>query len=157
MHDVVEPVARAAEREQRAAPLGVFLVEDSAAIRTRIASLVGSITAVKVIGEAESVAGAIDGIGRTRPDAVVLDLQIIGGSGLEVLRAVRRERPDLRVVVMTNFATDQHRRAAFDAGAASFLDKSTDFGQLREILGGWSADERPDTDNQTYGNSRSEG
>lgn len=118
--------------------LRVFLVEDAPAIRTRLAAMLNAVPAVRLVGEAESVADAIAGIDRERPDALVLDLQIIGGSGLEVLRAARAQLPNLHVAVLTNFATEQHRRACLDAGAEYFLDKSSEFPRIRLILGDWA-------------------
>ncbi|MND01039.1 hypothetical protein D3C83_198670 [compost metagenome] len=43
----------------------------------------------------------------------------------------------MRVIVMTNFAAEPYRKAAMAAGAEIFLDKSADFGRVRDILTGW--------------------
>jgi DNA-binding NarL/FixJ family response regulator len=51
---------------------------------------------------------------------------------------VRPSAPALHVAVLTNYATDQHRRACMDAGAEFFLDKSSDFARIREIVQRWS-------------------
>lgn len=117
----------------------VFLVEDSPAIRARLAATIRGIRGAELVGEAGSVDAAIDGIRATRPGAVILDLQLEDGSGLEVLRAVQTAAPALHVAVLTNYATDQHRRACMDAGAEYFLDKSSDFPRIREIVQGWAA------------------
>jgi len=45
----------------------------------------------------------------------------------------------MHVAVLTNYATDQHRRACMDAGAEFFLDKSSDFPRIREIVQRWTA------------------
>ena len=117
----------------------VFLVEDSPAIRARLAATIRGIEGAKLVGEAGSVGAAIDGIRSTRPSAVILDLQLEDGSGLDVLRAVYPAAPGLHVAVLTNYATDQHRRACMDAGAEYFLDKSSDFPRIREIVRRWVA------------------
>jgi DNA-binding NarL/FixJ family response regulator len=121
------------------APLMVFLVEDSLAIRARLATTIREIEGAELVGEAGAVGAAIDGIRATRPGAVILDLQLEDGSGLEVLKAVHPSAPDLHVAVLTNYATDQHRRACLDAGAEYFLDKSSDFPRIREIVQEWAA------------------
>jgi DNA-binding NarL/FixJ family response regulator len=118
-------------------PFGVFLVEDSPAIRSRLAATIGEIDGTALVGEAGTVREAIDGIRSTRPRAVILDLQLEDGSGLDVLKAVQSVSPALRVAVLTNYATDQHRRACMDAGAEYFLDKSSDFPRIPEIVSGW--------------------
>lgn len=120
--------------------LRVFLVEDSPAIRVRIAAIVTGVPNVRLVGESDRVADAIDAITATRPDALVLDLQIIGGSGLDVLRSVRSSLPAMRIAVLTNFASDQYRRACFHAGAERFLDKSDEFALIPEVLAGWAMD-----------------
>ena len=123
---------------QQAAPLTVFLVEDSLAIRARLAETIRGIEGAELVGEAGTVGEAIEGIRSTHPGAVILDLQLEDGSGLEVLRAVRLASPALHVAVLTNYATDQHRRACIDAGAEFFLDKSSEFPRIREIVNGWT-------------------
>lgn len=116
----------------------VFLVEDSAAIRARLAATIRAVSGAQLVGEAGTVGAAIDGIRATRPSALILDLQLEDGSGLDVLKAVRSCAPALHVAVLTNYATDQHRRACIDAGAEYFLDKSSDFPRIREIVQGWA-------------------
>jgi len=132
-------MATGMESAQQAAPLMVFLVEDSLAIRERLAATIRGIDGAELAGEAGTVGKAIDGIRATHAGAVILDLQLEDGSGLEVLRAVHPASPALHVAVLTNYATDQHRRACIDAGAEFFLDKSSDFPRIREILQRWSA------------------
>jgi DNA-binding NarL/FixJ family response regulator len=127
------------EPARQAAPLMVFLVEDSLAIRARLAATIRGIEGAELVGEAGTVGAAIDGIRAKRPGAVILDLQLEDGSGLEVLRAVHPAAPALHVAVLTNYATDQHRRACMNAGAEYFLDKSSDFARIREILQVWTA------------------
>jgi DNA-binding NarL/FixJ family response regulator len=121
------------------AALTVFLVEDSLAIRERLAETIRGIAGARLVGEAGTVGKAIDGIRSTHPGAVILDLQLEDGSGLEVLRAVHPGSPALHVAVLTNYATDQHRRACMNAGAEFFLDKSSDFPRIREIVEAWTA------------------
>jgi DNA-binding NarL/FixJ family response regulator len=123
-------------------PLMVYLVEDSPAIRARLAATIREIAGAELVGEAGKVGEAIEGIRSTHPSAVILDLQLEDGSGLEVLKAVYPSAPALHVAVLTNYATDQHRRACMDAGAEYFLDKSSDFPRIREIVQRWTA--RPD-------------
>lgn len=117
----------------------VFLVEDSPVIRARLAATIKAVEGAELVGEAGTVGGAIDGIRSTHPGAVILDLQLQDGSGLQVLKAVQACVPALHVAVLTNYATDQHRRACMDAGAEFFLDKSSDFPRIREIVQRWTA------------------
>lgn len=117
----------------------VFVVEDAAAVRKRLIAMLGTVAGVEVVGEAGSVRDAIDGVRAAPVDVVLLDLQLVDGSGLEVLAALKPQRPGLRVIVLSNLATPQHRAASLGAGADVFLDKSHEFGRVPEILRGWLA------------------
>lgn len=109
--------------------LRVFLAEDSAPIRERVTGLLAA-NAVDVVGEAETPQGCVDGILAVQPDVVVLDIQLEGGSGLEVLRTIRRTDPAIAFVVFSNNAAPAYRRRYLQEGATAFLDKSTEFQQL---------------------------
>jgi DNA-binding NarL/FixJ family response regulator len=112
----------------------VFIVEDSPSVRSRLVELVGAIDGMRVVGEAESPTAAVIGIRQTQPDCVVLDFRLIGGTAVDVLRAVHPGSPGIAFVVMTNHPTAQYRRVCMDAGASWFLDKSTEFGKLKEVI-----------------------
>ena len=114
----------------------VFIVEDSEVIRRRLAGMLGDMEGVTVVGEAETPSEALEGILRTRPDSVVLDLHLVGGSGLEVLRSAHAQAPGTVFIVLTNHPNAQYRRACMEAGAAYFFDKSHDFAKVREVIAG---------------------
>jgi len=69
-----------------------------------------------------------------KPDAIILDLQMPGGSGLDVLRAIRMDYPDLYVLICTNYPYPQYREECLTAGANFFLDKSAEFEKIPAIL-----------------------
>jgi DNA-binding NarL/FixJ family response regulator len=115
-------------------PNHVFIVDDSAPIRARLAEMLAGMAEVRLVGEAGSARDAVAGILRTRPDAVLLDLSLIGQTGLAVLRAVRPQSPATVFVVLTNHSETQYRQACAKAGAAYFLDKSTDLDRVRGVL-----------------------
>ena len=112
----------------------IYIVDDLPAMRERLSELMGAIAGVQIVGEAGTPAEAIDGILRTNPDCVLLDYQLIDGTGVDVLRAVHPQSPDIAFIVLTNHATPQHRRACLDAGARYFFDKSTEFGNIRSAI-----------------------
>jgi DNA-binding NarL/FixJ family response regulator len=112
----------------------VFIVEDSPSIRSRLVEMIGEIDGVRVVGEAESPDAAVAGIRASRPDCVILDIQLTGGSGIDVLRAVHPGSPDIGFVVLTSNSAEQYRRACMQAGAGWFLDKSTEFSRLRNVV-----------------------
>jgi DNA-binding NarL/FixJ family response regulator len=123
----------------------VFVVEDSPAVRERLVAMLGTVPGVRVVGEADSVRDAVAGVLGTAVDAVLLDIQLTDGSGLDVLAAVKAQRPAIRVIVLSNLATPQHRSAGLAAGADVFLDKSHEFARVPEVLSGWLAARDPST------------
>jgi DNA-binding NarL/FixJ family response regulator len=115
-------------------PTQVFIVDDSTSIRLRLNEMLRRMDDIAVVGEADSASAAVDGILRTHPDSVLLDLNLMGKSGMDVLRAVHPQAPDIVFIVLTNHSEPQYRRACARAGARYFLDKSTEFERVREVL-----------------------
>ena len=113
----------------------VFLADDSLPIRERVAELLGH-GACRVVGEAATPQACIDGILTSHPDVVVLDVQLEGGTGLQVLKAVRSAAPEIAFVVFSNNAQPAYRKRYLAAGALCFLDKSSEFDQLPQAVAG---------------------
>lgn len=107
----------------------VFLAEDSLPLRERIDALLCA-AQMDVIGAGATPGHCIAGILASQPDVVVLDVQLEGGSGLEVLKAVRSADPAVAFVVFSNHSAPAYRKRYLGEGAACFLDKSTEFEQL---------------------------
>ena len=112
----------------------VFLVEDADLIRERLIEMLRAVPGVELAGEAASVQPAISLILAARPDVVILDMQLADGSGLDVLRTLRRDAAEMVVIVLTNHAEDCYRELCLSAGARYFLDKSAQAGLLPDIL-----------------------
>lgn len=112
----------------------VFIADDSLAVAERLADLLREIPGVEFVGHAGDAAEAVRHLRRLKPAAVILDLEMPGGSGLDVLRAIRHELPDLQVLICTNYPYPQYRDECFSAGANYFLDKSADFEKIPDIL-----------------------
>ena len=111
----------------------VFLADDSPAIRERVNKMLHA-ARIEVVGEAATPSACIAGILAARPDVVVLDVQLEGGTGLEVLKAVRSARPDIAFVVFSNNAGPAYRRRYLAEGAVRFLDKTADFEELAPAI-----------------------
>src|SRR4029450_2422243 len=113
---------------------GVFIVEDSASIRSRLVEMLEDVDGIRVVGEAESPAAATAAILETVPDLVILDFQLIGGAGVDFMRAVRPVLPEVVFLVLTNHPNPQYRRICMEAGARWFFDKSTEFGRIKDVI-----------------------
>jgi len=114
----------------------VFIADDSIPVVERLADLLEDVPGAQLVGRAGDVPEAVRCIQNVKPDALILDLQMPGGSGLDVLRAIRTEHPRLFVLICTNYPYPQFREKCLNAGANVFLDKSTEFEKIPDILRG---------------------
>jgi DNA-binding NarL/FixJ family response regulator len=114
--------------------LRVLLVEDSGLVTERIATLIGDLGAIEIVGAVTTERAATEALARTPVDALVLDLHLNQGDGFGVLRFIRRQALDVAAIVFTSYDIPQYRRAAATLGAAEFLHKSRDYDKLGGAL-----------------------
>ena len=105
----------------------LYYVEDSAELRRRVDCELAQIDGVEVMGHSERAPEALREIRRHQPDVVVLDLQLLEGSGLDVLKGLRHDDWQPIVMVLTNHSDPTSREHSIKAGAQYFFDKSTEF------------------------------
>jgi DNA-binding NarL/FixJ family response regulator len=101
----------------------VLLVDDHELIRDGLSGVFSAQEDMEVVGAAKSVAEAMDMYDAHEPDVVVTDLQLPDGTGLDVVRRVRRESDKVGLVVLTMHAGDDQIFAAMEAGASAFVGK----------------------------------
>jgi DNA-binding NarL/FixJ family response regulator len=109
----------------------VLVVDDSAAVRARIVGLLRE-AGLDVVGEADTAARGLALARSLRPDAVVLDLELPDGCGLQILPALKTQVTV--VAVLTNAAHARTRSLAL--GADHFFDKSIEFDSVARALVG---------------------
>lgn len=120
----------------------VFLVEDSALVCERLIELIEAGGQHQVIGQADTYDKALAGIASAVPDVGIFDVTLARGNGIDALAEVKRRRPAFIGIVLSNHVTPQHAKASAEAGAAFFLDKSTEFERITEILSKLAFDAR---------------
>jgi len=101
----------------------VVLVDDHAVVRRGLIDLLSERAEITVVGEAGSVAQAIEVVAVTRPDVVVMDLRLPDGSGVEACREIREQLPETKVLMLTSHADQNALFAAVMAGASGYLLK----------------------------------
>jgi len=101
----------------------VFLLDDHEIVRRGVRDLLETEPDLEVVGEAGTVAQALDRIPITNPDVAVLDVQLPDGSGVEVCREVRSARPELACLMLTSYADDEAMFEAIMAGASGYILK----------------------------------
>lgn len=104
-------------------PLRVLLVDDHELIRQGLALAIRAGGDLDVVAQAGSVADGLAQYAQHRPDVVITDLQLPDGTGLDIVRKVRRHSPTVGLVVLTMHAGDDQIFAAMEAGASSFVGK----------------------------------
>jgi CheY-like chemotaxis protein len=119
----------------------VFLVDDSPLVIHRVVELISVVPGVEIVGKAVNVSGAQKAIRHSNPDVVILDVHLPGGSGIEVLQSVKKEKPATIVIVFTNYP--EYREKCINLGADFFLDKFAQFDKIFEILLGLSVVKEP--------------
>ncbi len=100
----------------------VFLVDDHSMFRSGVRAELGG--AVDLVGEAGSVAEAVDGIRRTRPDVVLLDVHMPDGGGRAVLERVRPVQPDVRFLALSVSDAAEDVIGVIRAGARGYVTKT---------------------------------
>jgi DNA-binding NarL/FixJ family response regulator len=118
-----------------AAPLKIFLVEDSAMLRDRLSEVFENWGSVSMVGHAETEAVADVALRNCEWDVLILDLQLLQGTGLGVLRNLRGyRRPGTAVIVLTNYAIPSYRARSMELGADYFFDKTKDFAKIKDVF-----------------------
>lgn len=112
----------------------VLVVDDSLIVREHLVTMLDELAGIEIVGQAETVAEAIASIQKLRPDVVILDIRMPGGSGIDVLKRVKQGEVTPIVIILTNYPYPGYRRKCLQAGADFFLDKSTEFDQIPKLF-----------------------
>jgi DNA-binding NarL/FixJ family response regulator len=118
----------------------VMVADDHAIVRRGLRQILAETTDIVLAGEASTPQEIIQKVRDERWDVVVLDINLPGGNGLELLAEIRRERPGLPVLILTVYSEEQYAVRAIRAGAAGFLTKESAPDKLieavRKVAGG---------------------
>ncbi len=104
-------------------PSRVLVVDDSATMRSIVKKILGAGHFPVQLADASEGQAALDMLGQDAADIVFLDYNMPGLDGVETLKALKRSKPDVRVVIMTSANDESVATRALDAGADAFLKK----------------------------------
>ncbi|HEU5456772.1 MAG TPA: response regulator transcription factor [Nocardioides sp.] len=108
----------------------VFLLDDHEIVRRGLHDLLESEGDIEIVGESGSAREATARIPALRPDVAVLDARLPDGSGIDVCRDIRSTDPSIKALILTSYDDDEALFAAIMAGAAGYVLKQIDAGDL---------------------------
>jgi DNA-binding NarL/FixJ family response regulator len=114
--------------------LKVFIADDSALMRERLAAMLSELPEIEIIGQARDGLEAIGLIPKLKPDVVILDVRMPKRSGVNILQNIKGGVIPPLVIMFTNYPYPQYRDKCLKMGADFFFDKSTDVERLIQVL-----------------------
>ncbi len=112
----------------------VAIVDDAAVVRARLVAMLSAIPGVEVIGGGEDAIDHGIFIRNTEPDVVIIDVTMSGFSGMNLLKEIKKRKPNPVVIMLANNAHPLYRMKCVETGVEYFLDKSTEFEKIPKIL-----------------------
>ena len=114
--------------------LSILIVDDHDVVRIGFKQILAEHSRFNVAGEAASAASALEALRHAKFDVVLLDLSLPDGSGIDVLRRIKAQYPDTRVLVLSGFSEEQYGINMLRAGAAGFLSKTCSSEELVKAI-----------------------
>jgi len=101
----------------------LMLVDDHEVVRLGLKSLIQRFPKIDVVAEAGSEPEAVEEAIKHRPDVILMDIRLNGGSGIEATRQIMAQLDDTKVIMLTSYADQELLFAAIRAGAAGYVLK----------------------------------
>lgn len=114
--------------------LKILIADDHAVIRCGLRHILAGVAGFIVAGEARNGRETLDLVKAQEWDLLLLEIDMPDIKGLEVLRNVKKIRPQMPVLVFSMYAEDQYAKVALDAGAAGFLPKRSGHADILEAI-----------------------
>ncbi|MCU9552174.1 response regulator transcription factor [Bacillus cereus] len=112
----------------------VLLVDDHTVVLKGLAFFLSTQEDLELVGEASNGKEALVKVGETNPDVVLMDLYMPEMDGVEATGCIKKEYPDVKVIVLTSFSDQAHVLPALRAGASGYILKDVEPDQLVEAI-----------------------
>lgn len=112
----------------------ILIVDNSFLIIERLSNILKDISEVNEIYKATNFDEAADILKENKTNIVLLDIQLPGKNGIELLKFIVESYPGIKIIVITNLVSVYYQRLCKNLGAVSFIDKSKDFDLIPEIV-----------------------
>ncbi|MEM7116675.1 MAG: response regulator transcription factor [Chloroflexota bacterium] len=107
-------------------PIRVFITDDHFIVREGLRLILETTDHIEVVGEATDGAACLRLVPELAPDVVLMDLQMPGMDGLTAIGHLRRDHPEVAIVILTTYNEDEMMLKGLQAGANSYLLKDTE-------------------------------
>lgn len=107
-------------------PIRILVADDHLIVREGLRLILETDEGMTLVGEAGNGQEAVELAGQLRPDVILMDLRMPVMDGLSAIEVLRREQPEIAIVILTNFNEDEMMVKGLSAGAKGFLLKDTD-------------------------------
>jgi DNA-binding NarL/FixJ family response regulator len=121
--------------ERSAEPKRVVVADDHTLFRYGLKAMLANTEDFEVVGEAATGEEVVEKVAQTRPDIVLMDIQMPGINGIEATRRILERNPNIGVVVVTMFEDDDSVFAAMRAGARGYVLKGADAQEVLKVVG----------------------
>jgi len=125
-------VAAAPKTASSRKKIRILLVDDHMVIRMGLMTAATDAADMEVVADVESGAEALEAFRRHHPDVVILDLRLPGMNGIEIIRVLREEFKQVRILIFSNYATGEEIFQAMKVGASGFVLKEMALDRLLE-------------------------
>lgn len=112
----------------------VVVVDDHEVVRKGIIAYLRTDRMIEVVGEASSGNEGAALVEKIKPDVVLMDLMMANGSGIEATRQIMKHSPDCKVIILTSFYDDEQIFPAIEAGAFSYLLKTSSATEIADAI-----------------------
>jgi two-component system, NarL family, response regulator LiaR len=110
--------------------IGVLLVDDHTVVRSGLSAVLSAFDDLKLLGEAGDGKEAVALCGRLHPDVILMDLLMPRMNGVEAIKVIRNEWPQVKIIALTSFKEKEYVEGALEAGAVGYLLKDISADEL---------------------------
>jgi two-component system response regulator DevR len=108
----------------------VLIADDHPIVRQGIRSLLTQYDDLEVVGEASTGPAVLEEVSRLQPDVALLDVRMAGSNGIEIARQLRRDHPEVRIIILTTYDDEEYLFGALQVGAQAYLLKDVSLDSL---------------------------
>jgi len=112
------------------AKIRVLIADDHPVVRQGIRSLLTQYNDLEVVGEAGSGPAVLREVARLQPNIVLLDVRMDGANGIDIAQQLRREHPQIRIMILTTYNNEEYLFGALQVGAQAYLLKDVSLDTL---------------------------